>query len=111
MMTSAEYVDFTNLAHGVRIDVETKNRHYLIECLGGGAILISGHPEFCPAPVTGHLQGSSDRTGVLEPGLIGRGKYLRFLLDDQRPIRTSRVVSLHLGRSEAAASSISSTVH
>ena len=111
MMTSAEYVDFTNLACGVRIDVETKNRRYLIECLGGDTILISGHPEYCPAPVTGHLQGSSDKAGVLEPGLIGRGKYLRFLLDDHRPIKTSRVVSLHLAQSEAAASSISSTVH
>jgi hypothetical protein len=110
-MTSAEYVDFTNLPCGVRIEVETKNRHYLIECLGGGAVLISGHPEYCPAPVTGHLQGSSDKSGVLEPGLIGRGKHLRFLLDDQRPITTSRVVSLHLGKSKAAASSISSTVH
>jgi hypothetical protein len=111
MMPSAECIDFTNMTCGVRIDVETKNRHYLIECLGGGTIRISGHPEYCPAPVSGHLQGSFDKTDVLEPGLIERGKYLRFLLDDQRPITTSRVVSLHLGQSEPTASLISSTVH
>ena len=110
-MTSTEYVDFANLPSGVRVDVETKNRHYLIECLGGSAIRISGHPEYCPAPVSGQLQGSSDKTGVLEPGLIGRGKYLRFLLDDHRHVTTSRVLSLHLGQREAAASSISSTIH
>jgi hypothetical protein len=110
-MTSAEYVDLANLDRGVQIDVETRNRHYRIECLGGGDIMISGHPEFCPAPVAGHLQGSSDKAGVLEPGLIGRGKYLCFLLDSQRPITTSRVVSLHLSRREATGSAISSSIH
>jgi hypothetical protein len=110
-MTSAEYVDFTNLACGMRVDVETKNRHYLIESLGGSAILISGHPQYCPAPVSGHLQGSSDKAGVLEPGLIGRGKYLCFLLEGCRPVTTSRVVSLHLGQNKDSALSISSSVH
>src|SRR5438270_7851613 len=110
-MTSAEYVDFANLACGIRVDVETKNRHYLIECLGGNAIRISGHPEYCPSPVFGQLQGSSDKAGVLEPGLIGRGKYLRFLLDDHRPVTTSRVLSVHLGQGEPAALPMSSTIH
>jgi hypothetical protein len=110
-MTSTEYVDFTNLACGVRIDVETKNRHYQIECLGGSAILISGHPDYCPVPMSGHLQGSSDKTGVLEPGLIGRGKYLRFLLDDRRPVTTSRDLSVHFDRNTAAPTSMPSTIH
>jgi hypothetical protein len=91
--------------------VETKNRHYLIECLGGSAIRISGHPQYCPAPVAGHLQGSSDKSGVLEPGLIGRGRYLRFLLDNHVPVTTSRVVSLHLARRDVSAVSMTSTVH
>jgi hypothetical protein len=110
-MTSAEYVDCSHLPCGVRIDVETKNRHYLIECLGGSAIRISGHPEYCPVPVSGQLQGSSDKTGVLEPGLIGRGKYLRFSVDGQRPVTTSRVVSLHFDPREGPAPSMMSTVH
>ena len=45
-MTTAELVDSHSLAPGSRIDVETKSRHYQIECLGGNAIRISGHPEY-----------------------------------------------------------------
>ena len=40
-MTSAELVDCNSLAPGSRIDVETKSRHYQIECLGGNALPIS----------------------------------------------------------------------
>jgi hypothetical protein len=108
---TTEFIDLTKLECGTRLDVETRNRHYLIQCLGGSAILISGHPEYCPAPVSGYLQGSSDKSGVLEPGLIGRGKYLRFLLSGQRPVTTSRVVSLHLAPGETEPPSISSTIH
>ena len=43
-----EGVDLKNLSLGSLIDVETKSRHYQIECLGGNAIRISGHPEYCP---------------------------------------------------------------
>jgi hypothetical protein len=110
-MKSAEFVDLTNLASGVRIDVETRNRHYLIECLGGSAIRISGHPQYCPDPVSGHLQGSSDKSGILEPGLIGRGMYLRFLLDNHVPVTTSRVVSLHVAQITASVTLMSSSVH
>jgi hypothetical protein len=101
---SAEFVDYTSLPAGSRVDVETKNRHYLIECLGGNAIRISGHPEYCPTPVPGKLQGAADKHGLLEPGLIGRGKYLQFLLDDHRPVTTSRVLHLHVKRAASSPS-------
>ena len=110
-MTSAEFVDFTSLARGALIDVETKNRHYQIECLGGNAIRISGHPEYCPAPVSGQLQGSSDKAGMLEPGLIGRGKYLRFLLNDHRPVTTSRVLSVHVDQPDVIPPLSSPSIH
>ena len=89
------------------LDVETRNRHYRIECLGGPGVRISGHPELCPTPVRGTLQGSSDKAGVLEPGLIGTGRYLRFLLDD-RPVRTTRIlkVRVELAASRPRSSSI-----
>ena len=45
-MTSAEIVDCKSLARGSLIDVETKSRHYRIECLGGNAI-----PHFRPPGV------------------------------------------------------------
>jgi hypothetical protein len=96
-MVSAEFVDCASLPPGSLVDVETKNRHYRIECLGDSVIRISGHPELCPEPVTGQLRGSAERGGILtEPGLIGRGKYLQFLLDDRRPVTTSRVMRVRV---------------
>src|SRR6266852_5521989 len=95
-MTSAELVDCKSLARGSLIDVETKSRHYQIECLGGNAIRISGHPEYCPDPVPARLHGSVDREGTLELGLIGCGKRLMFLLNEQRPVATSWVLSVHV---------------
>jgi len=80
------------------IDVETKSRHYRIECLGGNAISISGHPEYCPEPVSARLHGSVDKQGALEFGVIGRGKRLRFLLDERQPVTTTRVVRLRVDR-------------
>ena len=97
-MTSVELVDCQSLAPGSRIDVETKSRHYQIECLGGNAIRISGHPEYCPNPVPARLHGSLDKEGVLEFGLIGRGMRFLFLLNDERPITTSRVLHIHVDR-------------
>src|SRR5690242_17610650 len=97
-MTSAEVVDCTNLASGSVIDVETKSRHYRIECLGGNAVNISGHPELCPEPVRARLHGSVDTQGGLEYGVIGRGMRLRFLLHEQRPVTTTRVVRVRVDR-------------
>lgn len=49
---------------GSLVDVETKSRHYHIEFLGGNAIRISGHPEYCPHPESAQLQGSIDEEGA-----------------------------------------------
>jgi hypothetical protein len=103
-MISAEYLDYANLPPGSLIDVETKSRHYRIECHGGSSITISGHPEYCPEPVPARLQGAIDPEGVLEYGLIGKGKRLRFLLGGQLPITTTRVIRLRVERSQNAPS-------
>jgi hypothetical protein len=95
-VTSAEMVNCNSLAQGSLIDVETKSRHYRIECLGGNAIRISGHPELCPDPVPAKLHGSVNKEGTLELGLIGRGMRLIFLLDQRRPVTTSRVLHVHV---------------
>jgi hypothetical protein len=97
-VTSTEFVDSNNLAPGSRIDVETKSRHYRIECLGGNAVRISGHPEYCPDPVPAQLHGSVSKEGNLELGLIGRGMRLIFLLNERRPVTTSRVLHVHVDR-------------
>ena len=100
MMMSTEMLDCKNLAPGSLIDVETKSRHYRIECLGGSAIRVSGHPEYCPDPVPASLQGSVDQEGTLELGFIGRGMRMIFLLDDVRPVTTSRVLHVRVEQPE-----------
>jgi hypothetical protein len=89
-------VDLQTLRPGSMVDVETSSRHYRIECLGGDAIRISGHPEYCPEPVPAQLQGALDQDGQLEFGHIERGRRLLFWLSNDRPITTTRVVSVHV---------------
>jgi hypothetical protein len=101
-MISTEFVEFSSLTPGSLLDIETKNRQYHVECLGGRAIRISGHPEYCPSPMPGTLQGAADKHGLIEPDLIGRGKYFQFLLDDHRPVTTSRVVRLRVKRAKSS---------
>ena len=105
-MTSTEFIDCASLPPGSLVDVETKNRHYQIECLGGSAIRISGHPDYCPEPVTASLEGSFDKRGdSMEFGLIGRGKHLKFLLHNFQPVTTTRIVRLRVERAARQASS------
>lgn len=97
MPSDPESVDLDNLSPGSLIDVETTSRHYHIECLGGTAIRISGHPKYCPDPVPAELQGSIGKEGLLEFGHIERGSRMLFFLPDH-PITTSKVISLHVSR-------------
>jgi hypothetical protein len=109
-MVSAELVDCTSLPSGSVIDVETKSRHYRIECLGGNAIHISGHPEYCPEPAAALLQGSVDKQGVLEFGVISRGMRLQFLLNERQPVTTTRIVRVRVDQPESVRK-LSSTIH
>ena len=98
-MTSSEVlnerVDLSSLRPGSSVDVETRSRHYHIECRGDG-MRISGHPDFCPNPVAAHLQGSLDKDGALELGLIEPGMRFMFFLKDGRPVVTSKVLHVHV---------------
>jgi hypothetical protein len=96
-MRSDEMLDCRSLEPGSLIDVETKSRHYRIECLGGNTIRVSGHPQFCPTPVVAQLEGSVTRDGVIEEGVIELGMPLVFLLPDGGPVTTSKVLHLRLG--------------
>ena len=103
-------VDLKTLPSGSLIDVETESRHYQIECLGGNAISISGHPNYCPSPVPAELQGSVDQGGELELGLIGTGMRMKFFLNDHIPVTTSRIVSVHVKQPKNV-SPTSPTIH
>jgi hypothetical protein len=106
-----EGVDLKNLRAGSLIDVETKSRHYRIEFLGGSAIRISGHPEFCPHPELAQLQGSTNEEGVVEVGLIEPGMHLTFFLKGSHPVTTSRVVSVHVDQPNAVQRESSPSIH
>jgi len=95
-MRSAELLDCKSLKPGSLIDVETMSRHYRIECLGGSTIRISGHPQFCPTPVVAQLQGAVTGEGALEEGMIERGMRLAFVIGDDFPLTTSKVLNMHL---------------
>ena len=110
-MTSAEVVDCKSLARGSLIDVETKSRHYQIECLGGNAIRISGHPEYCPDPVPAQLHGSVDKEGTLEFGLIGRGRRMMFFVDEHTPVTTSKVLHVHVDQPKVVPTKSSPSIH
>jgi hypothetical protein len=90
-----EGVDLNNLCAGSSIDVETKSRHYHIESLGGNAIRISGHPDYCPSPEVGQLYGSVNDEGVIELGLVEPGMRMMFFVHN-RPVTTSRIISVRV---------------
>ena len=110
-MTSSEVVDCKSLARGSLIDVETKSRHYQIECLGGNAIRISGHPAYCPQPMPAQLQGCIDKEGELELGFIEPGMKLMFFLNGDRPVKTSRIISVKVAQPNAVQPKSSPSVH
>ncbi len=94
-----EGVHLSGLDRGSVIDLETKSRHYRIECLGGDRVRVSGHPQWCPTPVLSQLQGSLHDTGTFEPDFVGLGMHLVFRrADDQLPVTTTEVIGIRLAR-------------
>ena len=80
-----------NLKVGDLLELETKNRTYLIENRGNGEILISGHPKYCPQPTPVELYGSTWGGIILKPRFIGRHMSLAFRHPQHGVIRTSRI--------------------
>src|ERR1700687_5718759 len=97
-------VDLKSLRAGSLIDVQTNSRSYRIEFLGGNAIRISGHPDYCPDPELAELHGSLDNEGMVEMDLIEPGMRLIFVLNNHRPVTTSKVLSVHVNQTDAVQS-------
>jgi hypothetical protein len=92
-----EGVYLSSLHTGSAIDLETKSRHYRIECLERDRIRISGHPQWCPAPVLARLHGSRGGSGEFKAGFIGRGMRLVFQrLDDHIAVTTSEITDIRV---------------
>jgi hypothetical protein len=84
-------VGLDDLPIGAVVNVETANHLYRIENRGGGEVLISGHPEVCPAPVLVSFHGSTWGTPMLKLRFIGRDMNMEFRHPEQGVVRTSRV--------------------
>jgi hypothetical protein len=84
-------VGLDELPIGAVVHVETANHLYRIENRGDGEVLISGHPEICPAPVLVRFHGSTWGTPMLKLRFIGRDMTMEFRHPKQGIVRTSRV--------------------
>ena len=88
------YLD--DLQEGTVVELETKHHHYRIEKCDHAKALISGHPTFCPEPITVQIEGSA-RDGLLtKPGFIGRGMHLIFEHPVFHSVSTSRICEIHV---------------
>jgi hypothetical protein len=84
-------VGLDELPVGAVLDVETANNVYRIQNCGDGEVLISGHPEICPAPVLVAFHGSTWGTPMLKLRFIGREMSMEFSHPERGIVRTSRV--------------------
>ena len=89
-------INLESLPAGSLIDVETRSRHYSIECLGGHAVRVSGHPDYCETPMPAELYGSVHEAGGIGIGMIEPGSRLMFLMKGRGPMTTSKVLSVNV---------------
>jgi hypothetical protein len=89
------YVD--ELAAGTVLELETQHHHYTLVKYGGREVGISGHPMYCPEPISVKIEGSVAGRPMREPrpGFIGRGMYLMFKHPVYDIVRTSRIRQIH----------------
>jgi hypothetical protein len=83
-----------DLSPGSLLSIQTENRAYRMVALGDGAVLISGHPEFCPDPIEVRVNGSTWGGSMLKMKFVGRGMRLEFEHPVYRTILTSRILDV-----------------
>jgi hypothetical protein len=83
-----------DLQPGATLEVQTKNRLYLLQNCDQGQMLISGHPEHCPEPVLVKVYGSTWGHSMLKLRYIGRGMRLEYRHPTRGLIRTSRILDV-----------------
>ena len=84
----------SNIDTGTILYVKTKNTLYTIEKRTDG-FYISGHPKYCPKPVSAILYGSTFGGSMIKAGFIGVDMYLEFTTEGHPGmITTSRIQSI-----------------
>ena len=77
------------------LEIETENHTYTAIVHRHAEALLSGHPDFCPEPVSVRIHGSTWGGSMLKRAFIGRGMHLEFRHPDhRRAIVTSRIVEI-----------------
>jgi len=87
-------VYWQDLPAGASLEVTTANRRYHLVKQAGAEGWISGHPQFCPAPVLVKLDGSNWGGSMLKRGFIGRGMRLEFRHPVFLTVTTSPIVEI-----------------
>ena len=86
------YLD--DLADGAVLELETRHHRYKVVKDSQDQASISGHPKYCPEPVTVQIDGSGGGGYELKPGYIGRGMHLVFEHPVYHTITTSRILDI-----------------
>jgi hypothetical protein len=91
-------VDLEELPIGAILEIETGHTTYRLENLGNGSAIVSGHPKYCPEPITVEVHGSiataggvAEASGQLRWHFLGIGRRMVFLPPDHGVIRTSAI--------------------
>ena len=90
-----EGVSLDDLAVGAVVEVVTGHHTYRLENRGGGEVLISGHPVYCPEPVLMWLHGSVSDSHEIKMWFIEPGMRLELRHPTLGLLQTSRVREIH----------------
>jgi len=93
---TADGVYLYDLPDGASLEVETKHHRYKIVKLARSQAYISGHPRYCPEPITVEINGSAGEGSALKQGFIGRGMHLMFDHPTYHTLTTSRIVNIRI---------------
>jgi hypothetical protein len=86
------YLD--DLPDGAVLDVATEHHHYTVVKKAHSLARISGHPKFCPEPVTVAIDGSLEGQSDLKPGYIGCGLHMVFEHPVYHTVTTSPILAV-----------------
>lgn len=86
-------IELRGIRPGTVLEVNTKNSTYTVIPQASGAMLIWGHPDYCPEPTLVSGLGSAYVTGLFREGYLGPNMRLTFPIGGRR-VSTSRIVSI-----------------